>query len=190
MSIKAIIFDFYGVICSEIGTSWYANRVSDDVIPILKREFDHPSNLGKISEEVFFDRIGRAINSSGEAVRKEWTDAVIINQELTTFIHELKQKYKIAVCSNTQPRFFREVLEQNGLTESFDVVVSSSEIGIMKPDPRIFQYTLKQLNVLPEEAFFIDDREENTKAAESLGIRSLVYKNIVILRKELGMVLK
>jgi len=61
--------------------------------------------------------------------------------------------------------------------ELFDVITDSSEIGIRKPDPRIFHMTLEQLgNVPPQQSMFLDDFEANITAAEALGIRGVLVE--------------
>ncbi|MEN8162128.1 MAG: HAD-IA family hydrolase, partial [Myxococcota bacterium] len=65
--------------------------------------------------------------------------------------------------------------------ELFEVIVDSSEVGVRKPDPRIFELTLERLGGLePEQALFLDDAASNVAAAERLGIRS------VLVRPDLG----
>lgn len=187
---KGIIFDFYGVICSEIGSPWYKNHFSTGVGLELKTRYDRPSNLGDISEKEFFERIGEAANLSGETVRKEWTDTVVINDELVSFIKKLKETYKTAICSNTQPKLFRQILDENSLAELFDVIVSSSEVRLIKPDPEIFEYTLSQLEIPPQQAIYTDDREDNIEAARNMGITSLLYVDVATLKRELGELLK
>jgi putative hydrolase of the HAD superfamily len=54
--------------------------------------------------------------------------------------------------------------------EIFDAVVISSEVGLRKPDPAIFQHALDLIGLSPEECAFIDDIEHNVRAAEELGI--------------------
>ena len=63
---------------------------------------------------------------------------------------------------NTYPR------ERFG--EIFDEVVISSEVGLRKPDPAIFQHALDLVGLPPQECAFIDDIEHNVRAAEELGI--------------------
>ncbi len=60
--------------------------------------------------------------------------------------------------------------------ELFHVIVDSSEIGIRKPDPRIFELTLERLAIAPEEAAFLDDFPSNVTAAEALGIRGILVE--------------
>jgi len=67
----------------------------------------------------------------------------------------------------------------------FDGAILSGEIDVAKPDPRIFQYLFDKYNVRPEDAVFIDDRLENTKAAEEAGLSSILFTNPENLKKEL-----
>jgi HAD superfamily hydrolase (TIGR01509 family) len=187
---KALIFDFYGVICSEIGSPWYKRPASEEYAAELKEKYDKPWNLDLISDDDFFSGIGQAVGLPREQARKEWTDAIVINKPLLAFIRSLKGTYKIAICSNTPRKLFRQILAENDLTSLFDVIVASSEIGKIKPDPEIFRYTLSELDVLPQEAVFIDDREENVKAARTLGITGLVYTDFETLQTALRAALK
>uniref|UniRef100_A0A2C9JVY2 Acyl-CoA dehydrogenase family member 11 n=1 Tax=Biomphalaria glabrata TaxID=6526 RepID=A0A2C9JVY2_BIOGL len=58
-------------------------------------------------------------------------------------------------------------------TNLFDVIVESCIVGNHKPDPKIFQTCLQELQVQPEEAVFLDDLGQNLKAAQLLGIQTI-----------------
>ena len=182
---KAIIFDFYGVICNEIGTLWYKSISDSDNLKFLKETYDAPSDTGEISEIDFFDGIAKAIASTGTEVRKEWLDSARIDGELVQEIIRLKSSYKIAICSNTVTPLFRELLQANDIEKYFDVIVSSSEVGMVKPNADIFYYTLEQLGVSPEEVIFFDDRQKNIDGAKKIGIEGFVYTDVATLRNDL-----
>ncbi|XP_059139212.1 acyl-CoA dehydrogenase family member 10-like isoform X4 [Physella acuta] len=55
----------------------------------------------------------------------------------------------------------------------FDVVVESCVVGCHKPDPKIYQLCLQELNLQPDETVFLDDLGHNLKAALNLGIRTI-----------------
>lgn len=57
--------------------------------------------------------------------------------------------------------------------ELFDVVVISSEVGMRKPDERIFRHAVTLLGLQPEECVFIDDIDHNIRAAEAIGMQGL-----------------
>jgi putative hydrolase of the HAD superfamily len=64
----------------------------------------------------------------------------------------------------------RQDLSQLGIADEFDFVVNSSEVGVVKPDRKIFKISLLRAGIEPAEALFIDDIAENVKAAEDFGI--------------------
>lgn len=85
--------------------------------------------------------------------------------------------YRTALVTNNA-REFRESWERLlPLEELFDVVVDSSEVGMRKPDPKIFHLALERLGgVAPREAIFLDDFPSNVEAATRLGIRGILVE--------------
>lgn len=57
--------------------------------------------------------------------------------------------------------------------EIFDAVVDSSEVGLRKPDPRIYELTCEKLGVEPDAAVFLDDNRSNVEAARALGMATV-----------------
>lgn len=60
--------------------------------------------------------------------------------------------------------------------QGFDVLFNSIELGIKKPDPKIYKLMAKKLKVLPDQCIFIDDNVLNTVGAEKVGMVGIVYK--------------
>jgi FMN phosphatase YigB (HAD superfamily) len=65
------------------------------------------------------------------------------------------------------------------------VLVWSYQLGMAKPDPEIYRYTLDKLGVQPAETLFIDDKIDNVEAAQALGIQILLYTSVEQLRADL-----
>ena len=61
--------------------------------------------------------------------------------------------------------------------ESFDGVVVSSDVKMIKPNSAIYEYILKTYDLNPCECLFIDDVKANIEAAEEAGIKGFVFKN-------------
>jgi epoxide hydrolase-like predicted phosphatase len=59
--------------------------------------------------------------------------------------------------------------------DMFDAVVISAEVGMRKPEPRIFQYAAQLLGLAPQECVFIDDIQANIAAAEQLGFTGVLH---------------
>ncbi len=82
---------------------------------------------------------------------------------------------KTAILSNGVPEVMARVRADRPLAEIFDVVVVSYELGHAKPDREIYETTLSELGVVPQDALFVDDRGENIAAADELGLRTFHF---------------
>ena len=83
-----------------------------------------------------------------------------LDVDLRDYIRELRAGYRTGMLSNTWARDGRAMAENLGMGDCFDVFVTSAEIGIMKPDPRIYSITLERLSISASEAIFVDDAFE------------------------------
>lgn len=80
---------------------------------------------------------------------------------------------RTAVITNNAKEFapfWRPILP---LEELFDDVVDSSEVGVRKPDPRIFHLAAERLGVAPDRAMFIDDYHGNVIGARAVGFEAI-----------------
>ncbi len=59
----------------------------------------------------------------------------------------------------------------------FDAIVLSGEVGVMKPDPCIYQIALERLEVKAEQAAFIDDFQHNIDGAQAVGMHGIHFRN-------------
>ena len=69
----------------------------------------------------------------------------------------------------------------------FDGKIISGEVGIVKPDLEIYKLLIKRYDLNPKHTVFIDDKGENIRAAELLGIHGIHFQNAIKLRKDLQM---
>lgn len=82
----------------------------------------------------------------------------------------LAKRYRLGIIAN-QAAGTEERLRNWGLLDYFEVVCSSAELGVSKPDPRIFEIALKKAGAAPERCFMIGDRLDNDIApAKKLGM--------------------
>lgn len=101
-------------------------------------------------------------------------------------------RWKLAAVNNEARELNDYRVAQYSLDRYLNSFFSSCYVGLRKPDPKIYQLALDVLRVKPEEAVFIDDREENAKAAAALGIQAIRYSGEAALYSalaELGVVL-
>ena len=95
-------------------------------------------------------------------------------------VRQLAQKYKTFLLSNTNPihaKHFNAELDQHFGIESMDHLLDkawySYNLGLRKPDERIFHKVLKMSRLNPEETLFIDDDETNARVAGSVGMHAI-----------------
>jgi putative hydrolase of the HAD superfamily len=87
-----------------------------------------------------------------------------------------EKRGRTALLSNGVPEVMSRVRKDRPLSEYFDAVVVSYEVGCAKPDPRIYHLCLAALRAEAESALFVDDRRENLDAAARLGLQVFQFK--------------
>lgn len=188
--IKALIFDFFGVIVGEGFDATYRHAGGD---PEKDRDFIaellERTNRGVISSEDFRRQICRQLGITPEDYAEAIKKTELPNRELLDYIKVLRKKYKTAILSNVAKGGLERRLSREILDEHFDVLVVSGDTGYIKPEPQIYELTAKKLGVQLSECFFTDDREGYVEAAKSLGIKAVLYRNFPQLKSELEEVL-
>ena len=89
-------------------------------------------------------------------------------KDVVEFAHSLKDKCKIAILSNLMLFDKKRIDDQYDLSK-FDYVYLSFELGMRKPNKKIYEYVLNDLNVKPENILFIDDDYNNIVSARECG---------------------
>ena len=176
--IKAIIFDWAGVMSTDAGWVWLRKNIKD--LDARKPIFDKASedvDSATITHDEFLEFNAKESGKSVDQVSREVQNEVVINSELVLYIKKLKQKYKVALLSNYTYPWLAEILDENNLWGLFDKNIISSEHKIIKPNPEIFIKMLEMLEIRPEEAVFIDDRQINVDGARKVGINSILFEN-------------
>ena len=193
--IKTLIFDFGGVFvdldiprCAENFKKIGFDNVSDYLTPHLQSGFFGALDRGDINSAEFRDEIRKAAakpNLSDTEIDAAWTSMLVGIP-----------KYKLEFAKAVKPHFDRVVLLSNineidwlfakknfveaqgfDVSELFDKCYLSFEMGVSKPNPKIFQMLLESENLVPQDAFLFDDAQPNCEAANKLGIRT--YKPTV-----------
>ena len=122
--------------------------------------------------------IGSTYQKKVEEVIWNWPSYIDIYREVFPVLSELKKKgHRIFVLSNTSKVFYDLLEEQlSPLKELLDGFVLSCDIKAIKPDLAMFKGILDKYQLDPTNCVFLDDIEDNTIAAEKLGIKSYQVK--------------
>lgn len=86
-----------------------------------------------------------------------------------------RNKFNLYLLSNTSPLHFEHIKENFYYVNLLDRHALSYELKALKPEREIYERAIEFLDIMPEESLFIDDLEENCRAAEETGITSICY---------------
>ncbi len=134
--------------------------------------------LGLISPEEFFEQASAKIAYRGEVdlFRSAFEDIFDLNERMVRFIEEKKSEgARLFLLSNTNGihvPFFERTYPVFGL---FDDRIYSHEVGLMKPNPAIFDLAIEKFELTPEGTIYIDDRPENCEAGREAGLLTIQY---------------
>lgn len=199
MSVRAVLFDLGGVI---VRTEYQAprerlaerlNLTYEDLSKIVfESETSRKASVGAIRVEEHWAAVTRKLGrpaSETEAIRAEFFAGDVVDRDLLDFIRSLRPRCKTGIISNAWPDL-REYMIKNKLDDAFDALIVSAEVGVMKPEPKIYQLALEQLKVEASEAAFVDDTPANVEAARALGMQGILFHDPQQALKELKRILR
>ncbi len=103
---------------------------------------------------------------------------VVPDPDMEAVLDALKPKYRLGLITNGSTEGQHAKLDRLGIRARFGAVVVSGDIGIHKPDPRIFELCLSALGVAPDRAVYVGDHYENdVLGAQRAGLRAVWYPN-------------
>lgn len=198
--IKNIIFDL-GNVLLDFSPAEYLDNLGFNKEKISKLNsliFDSPEWLmldrGTISEKEAVQKWQQRspeLKADIKLVMENWHDILTVKEESRAILAELAQKnYKLYVLSNFHQKAFDYVRQKYDFFEYFDGLVISAEINLIKPEAEIYDYLLDKFNLKAEATLFIDDSQENIKAALEKGLRVIHFKDAESLKQELGLYFK
>jgi len=183
--IRAVLFDLGGVILRtehEAPRQHLAGRlgVEYDELDrlVFQSETSRKASLGEISEEDHWRAVTKRFKWSGGPLefRDEFFAGDALDRGLIAFLQSLRGSVKTGLVSNAWSGLRQYILDHK-FEDAFDVMVISAEVGVVKPNPKIYQMTLDQLGVSPNEAVFVDDFIENVKGAQAVGMSAIHFKD-------------
>ena len=148
--------------------------------------FDENYNKGLISHEDFFRKFFNVPVSEDQMRKIEdvWTTTWAPTEEMLTLVKSLKKKYTLAILSNSDLLNSTKYTER-GWYSYFNPIILSHELGIIKPDIRIYEVALAKLGIPSNQCVFIDDQEKVLIPARELGMETILFKSIDQLKEEL-----
>jgi putative hydrolase of the HAD superfamily len=108
------------------------------------------------------------------------------NTDLWPLVMALKrQNVRLILLSNTSECHFNYAYSHYPILHQFDHKILSYEVGLWKPDTRIFQKALTHSHCFPEECFYIDDIPDFIASARKAGLPGATFTDVPTLKKQL-----
>jgi putative hydrolase of the HAD superfamily len=192
--VKAFIFDFGGVIVrteDDRPRHQWDERLG---LPVgsVERAVRHSdiwiqAQLGRILPKMYWKGVAELLYMKGESIdelRRDFFSADRLNYRVIDLIQDIRNlHYPIALLSNESLELEAR-LQDYGIKDLFDHVLISAQIGMMKPDPTAYRVALQTLRVLPQQAVLIDASLPSVRAAQTLGINTILFRADTDLRAE------
>ena len=194
--VRAIIWDFGGVLNYMADVTprlELAQRVGVPLEQINALVFDSQSArraaVGELTIGQHWQEVGAALGLPPTElpgfVAQFWA-ADVLNTQVVELIQALRPRYKIGLLSNAWDDLRQVLDERFHVAGLFDELVISAEVGLLKPDPRIYHLAVQRLGVQPAEAIFIDDVLVNVEAARREGLHAIQFTSFEQAQAELG----
>ncbi len=201
MTIRAVVFDIGGVLeiapdggeptaaFSAMIAAWDARlHLRPGDLRARLRELDQrltshgkDGALGTCSEAEWQAELrltARMDQAQLDAFLRDFWDVYLgqLNVELAAYFSSLRPRYQTALLSNSFVGARSREQERYHFDEMCDLIVYSHEVGMAKPDRRIFELTCERLGVPPGEMIFLDDAELCVAGARAVGIHAILYQ--------------
>ena len=188
-NVKAIIFDAYGTLfdvnsaaekCKDkIGDKWegFANfwRTTQLEYTWLRSLMKRHKNFWQVTEDSL-DKSMNAFNIN-KLMRNELLD---LYKTLNTFpevkdvLNKLKEKnYKLAILSNGTPSLLKELVKSNNIENIFDDIFSIEDVGVYKPDSRVYDIPTKKYQLQKNEVAFLSANTWDVSGGGNYGYHAI-----------------
>ena len=188
-NIKAIIFDAYGTLfdvnsaaekCkNKIGEKWedFANhwRTTQLEYTWLRSLMNRHKDFWQVTED--------SLKKSMEAYKIETSmrnDLLNLYKVLSPFEEVLEtlkslkdKKYKLAILSNGTPELLNELVKTNNLESFFDDIFSIEEVGVYKPDTKVYDIPIKKYGIKKNEVIFLSSNTWDVSGGGNYGYQSI-----------------
>lgn len=193
-SLETVIFDLGNVLlpfdwgiarkrmCERTGCS---RRELEDYV--VTTPFLEQLEVGQLTAKQFFEIVARDLRFTGEQAEFDelWSDIFTIDDAMVGLTQMLKGSYRRFILSNTSPQHIEFVFAKYPVLQDFDGHILSYEVGLMKPDRRIYELALQRFGIIAERAVFIDDLPANVAGAREIGLAAIQHKSFQNTRREL-----
>ncbi len=196
MALRAVIFDYGMVLSAPADPDAHHELIQTFGAPAedFEREywaFRHAYDSGEFDGAGYWQRCaqGAGVTLAEEQIRKLIATDIrmwsILNPTMVNWAVTISQSgFKTGILSNI-PFEIADVFKEFDWVKRFTHNTWSCYLRTAKPDPAIYHHVIDALGVRPEEALFLDDRQENVLSAEAVGLQGIIFRSVSQLQQEL-----
>ncbi len=199
--IKAILFDFNGVIINDEPLQMQAYKEVLEAEGIALTEKDYYGSLGmddvtflkaafaRSGKELTADQTTKILDQKTQSHRALIADEIPFFPGVINLIKEARNHFKLGVVSMARRADIVHVLERADVLKDFDVIVSADDVSICKPDPQCYNLGFQKIDrlftaenkfpIVREEVLVIEDAPPGVRAAKSAAMYVLAVTNTV-----------
>ncbi len=190
--ILGIIFDWGGIFSYSghpLGQPEIIKKLKTDLDSVNARlaNASDAFSRGKITSREYWQTYAKILNLPGytpQKLRKLYLEYTP-NHNMLDILKDLSTKHSVGLLSNLNIDMKMKIIKDLGINKYFKQMIFSNDVGLLKPEPAIYNLALKALGLSASETLFVDDTLENVEAAEKLGMRTILFKSEQQCRAEL-----
>jgi 2-haloacid dehalogenase len=185
--VKGIAFDMYGTLvdvgavaeaCKEIASDpiafnahWRAKQLEYTLLRSLMGTYQDFWRVSEPALAFTIRRFGLQVSSEHRRRLMETWLHPKPYPEVAAALSRLKERYALAVLSNSSPKMLRAGLQHTALTPCFRWVISVDAIRLYKPSPRVYQLAVTKMKLRKEEMLFVSSNSFDVVGAKSFGFK-------------------
>jgi putative hydrolase of the HAD superfamily len=191
MQIKAIFFDFDGVLTTDKSGSvstakYFSEKLGikyEDLLTIYKESFadaDHKIDIGESLNPLIWESMCERF---GVKYSPDWMneafDSSPIDNKMIAFAKKLKEKFIVGIITDNGKDRADYLFLKHKFNELFNPIIVSANVKTTKAGTEIFEIAAQRARLKPDECIFIDNTQKNLISAEKLGIIGIHFDDAV-----------
>jgi len=195
-AIEAVIFDLGRVLVQvdvlKLARQVLADRPGQDPRALIERVMNDPvmaaHNTGRIGSRQFHATLCATLGLDVEYERftQMWCGVFAPMPGMVELVDCLRSRVRLGLLSDTDPLHWGFLRKEYPFLAWFETPTLSYEVGVMKPDPRIFRLAATNVASPCERCLYIDDLPTNAAGAQAVGMQTLVFKDAQTLARDLA----
>jgi putative hydrolase of the HAD superfamily len=143
--------------------------------------------LGRLSRQQFYRAVSRDLRFHGayDEFARIWSEIFEPIEPMVALAEALRARLPRLILSNTNAIHIEYILEHYPFVHDFDAHIFSHEVGHLKPDAAIYEWTIKKYGLTAGRAVLIDDLAANVDGARRAGWQAILYQDAEQVRAEL-----